>query len=375
MKSTARILIASSEYNADMLYISGMFVPDAFIAIGINEQWTGLFSSLEIDRARKQSSFDNVELYDKWQKLAKKSDWPNGLASITAAFLNNKQITTIEVPDNFPLSYARQLEALGFTVTPSNGAFFPQRSIKTEVEIKQLRKAEKLTRNAMQHAENWLLACKIGSNDFLYHDNKKVKAKHLRSVIETFLIARGAVPSHTIVACGKQAADPHQEGHGFLRAHQSIIIDIFPRLCSSGYWGDMTRTYVKGKANKKLKAMYKAVKKAQSMALQQVSAGIDGQQLHQQLQDWFAEQGFPTTMRRGKQVGFFHGTGHGVGLDIHETPSISLRKTILQCNQVVTIEPGLYDPDIGGVRLEDMVVVRIQGCENLTNFHCNLELE
>jgi len=163
-------------------------------------------------------------------------------------------------------------------------------------------------------------------------------------------------------------------GSGVIAAHQPIIIDIFPRLVSSGYWGDMTRTYVKGKASVELKKMYQTVLEGQSMGLDMVQAGVRTSDIHHKITQHFDEQGFKTGMVDGKQGGFFHGTGHGVGLDIHEEPRVSKNDALLEERQVITIEPGLYYAHIGGVRLEDLVVVREHGCDNLTQFHRQLEL-
>jgi len=229
----------------------------------------------------------------------------------------------------------------------------------------------------MMQAENFLAACSIGNDNILRHPDDaktKVKSKHVRAAIETFLIGQGAMPAHTIVACGKEGADPHNIGSGFIRANQSIIIDIFPRLLDSGYWGDMTRTYVKGKAPATLKKMYQTVREGQDIGLNKVADGVHGAEIHGAILEHFELQGFKTGLKGGKQTGFFHGTGHGVGLEIHESPRISVRDDILQSNQVVTVEPGLYYPNIGGIRLEDMVVVQKHGCENLTKHPRKLEI-
>ncbi|MDQ6955390.1 MAG: Xaa-Pro peptidase family protein [Mariprofundaceae bacterium] len=379
--TTTQLIISDSEHDADMLYISRMFVPDAFIAIGIENQagrkWHGLLSPLEVDRAKKESSFDAVHLDSIWRDKAKKIGWDSGLASIAAAFLKECDITELEVPGHFPLMYADQLRSWGFALTAKQGSLFPQRAIKSDVEIKQLARAERLTKESMIQAENFLAICSIGNDKILRHpdDNKtKVKSKHVRAVIETFLIAQGAMPAHTIVACGKEGADPHNTGSGFIYAHKSIIIDIFPRLLDSGYWGDMTRSYVKGKAPNTLKKMYQTVCEGQDIGLNKIAAGIHGAEIHQAILDHFDQKGFKTGIKDGQQTGFFHGTGHGVGLQIHELPRISSRDDILQEKQVVTVEPGLYYPELGGIRLEDMVVVHKTSCENLTQHPRNFEI-
>ncbi len=368
MTQTAKLIIADSEHDADMLYAAGLFVPDAFIAIGLDHQWHGLFSPLEVDRARHDSGCVHVHLDTAWREKARQLKWEGGLEATAAAFLHEHGIRSITVPGHFPLIYAERIRAWGFKLTPYPGTLFPERAIKSEYEIGQLRKAERLTRRAMRTAEKLLAASSIGNDGILRHpeNGKKMKARHVRSAIETFLITRGAVPSHTIVACGREAADPHQIGRGYLRAHQPVIIDIFPRLLASGYWGDMTRTYVKGSASKELRKLYRTVREGQDIGLSMVCDGAHGDKIHQAITRHFELSGFLTGMIRGRQAGFFHGTGHGIGLDVHESPHISIHDDILHTGNVVTIEPGLYYPGQGGVRLEDMVAVRNDGCENLT---------
>ncbi|MDQ6976310.1 MAG: Xaa-Pro peptidase family protein [Mariprofundaceae bacterium] len=376
-----KLLIAASESDADMLYIAGMFVPDAFIVVGLNEiagwQWHGLFSPLEIDRARHESTLDHIHDSSIWLKKAKLQNLGPGLAAIATAFLQEHGIRSINVPGNFPLQFADALRSQQITVQACDGSLFPQRAIKQAQEIKQLAKAEATTRRAMIKAETFLAACAIGNDGILRHPKhgKKVRSRDVRKVIETWLIGHAAMPAHTIVACGAEGADPHCMGHGYIYANTLIIIDIFPRLLGSGYWGDMTRTYVKGKASSAAKKMYNTVRDGQKIGLDLLCAGRPVKHIHNAIQDYFEQQGYNTGMQDGRQCGFFHGTGHGVGLDIHESPRVSLCDTILQAGHVVTVEPGLYYPDIGGVRLEDLAVVTASGHRNLTEHVCSLEIE
>ncbi len=373
--NNARLIIADSEHNADMLYVSGLFVPDPFIAVEINGQWHGLLSPLEVGRARKKSKLDQVHLDNPWRSKAE-NNGRNGLAAIAAAFLEENNVVNLQVPSGFPLGYADQLRDWGFKVTAAGTAFFPGRTVKNEYEIRCLTKVEQLTRKSMQQAENYLADCSVGDDRILREQEtgKKVKSADVRRVIETFLIKNGAMPAHTIVACGREGADPHNVGHGFIRADQTIIIDIFPRHLATGYWGDMTRSYVKGKASPEIRKLYNTVRAGQDIGLDMVANSVDGTHIHQAITDYFNKQGFPTKTIRGKQTGFFHGTGHGVGLEIHEAPGISTRSDILRTGQVVTVEPGLYYPTLGGIRLEDMVVVRDNGCDNLTRHKRQLEI-
>ncbi|MDX8402058.1 MAG: Xaa-Pro peptidase family protein [Mariprofundaceae bacterium] len=372
----ARLIIADSEHDADMLYVAGIFVPDPFVAVELDGEWHGLFSPLEVDRARAESRFAHVHEDSEWRRHAACSDLPAGLAGVAAAFLRAHGARRIAVPDGFPLGHAESLRRAGFELRPAGGAFFPQRATKREPEIRQLARAERLTRRAMRAAERWIAACGVGPDGVLRSpdDGRRVKSAHLRRVIETFLIGQGAMPAHTIVACGREGADPHNVGHGLLRAGQPIIIDIFPRLTDTGYWGDMTRTFVKGRASAEVRAMHRAVREAQDIGLEMAMAGVNGADIHRRIQSHFERSGFPTRVVRGRQTGFFHGTGHGVGLEIHEEPRISTCDAILKPGHVVTIEPGLYYPNLGGVRIEDLIVIREQGHENLTRFHRRLEI-
>lgn len=376
MRKNAQLIIAASEHNADMLYTTGLFVPDAFIVVNLNGQWHGLFSPLEVDRARKNSKLAHVHLDTPWQEKARKLHWEGNLEATAAAFLHEHGIHSITVPGSFPLIYAEQMRAWGFTVIPCPDSMFPERAIKSKLEIVQLKKAERLTRQSMRVAEHFLATLSIGDDGILRHpeSGKKMKSAHVRSEIETFLIAHGAIPSHTIVACGREAADPHQIGQGYLRAHQPIIIDIFPRLLASGYWGDMTRTYVKGKASSDIQKLYRTVQEGQDIGLAMICDGAHGAKIHQAITRHFEACGFPTGTRRGRQIGFFHGTGHGVGLDVHESPRISTHDDILRTGHVVTVEPGLYYPGLGGIRLEDMVAVRENDCENMTQHPRRMEI-
>jgi Xaa-Pro aminopeptidase len=199
-------------------------------------------------------------------------------------------------------------------------------------------------------------------------------AERVRRLISMTLIEDGLLAQHTIVACGEAACDPHNEGRGPLRAGESIIIDIFPRDEASRYHADITRTVVKGRASDMLRKMYRAVAAGQEQAFALLRDGSDGEAIHRAVQDTLERHGFQTGEVNGRMQGFFHGTGHGLGLEVHELPRISKLPTTLGSGNVVTVEPGLYYPGIGGVRIEDVVVVTETGCTNLTRYPKELEV-
>ena len=374
MTQQARLMIAGSEQDADMLYVSGLFVPDPFAVLEMEGQWHGLFSTLEVDRAREDSRLDHVHLDAPWRQQAEAKGFGVSLIALVAAFLKEHKVPAVTVPPQFSAWSVEQLRQWGFGVTVASEGFFPQRALKSEYEIEQLAMVEKMTAEAMHRAYDVLAAATINQDGVVCVDREPMSAQYLRGEIESQLIRQGAAPSHTIVACGVQSADPHQQGHGLIYAQEPIIIDIFPRLTSTGYWGDMTRTFLKGKASPALKKMYQTVAEGQDIGLNMLTNGVNAGDIHQAIVSHFETCGFYTGERDGKQVGFFHSTGHGVGLDIHEQPRVSLRGGVLNTGHVVTIEPGLYYPDLGGIRLEDLAVVCDSGCRNLTNYPRKFEI-
>jgi Xaa-Pro aminopeptidase len=151
-----------------------------------------------------------------------------------------------------------------------------------------------------------------------------------------------------------------------------IILDVFPRDAKSGYFGDLTRTVLRGRASEAQRKLWETVRAGQALALRKIKAGADGAEIHKGIQDFFAKRGYPTEVRKGRRVGFFHGTGHGLGLEIHEYPR--LQRVTLKDRQTLTVEPGLYYPGLGGVRQEDVVVVTKKGCKILSRFPKRLEI-
>jgi Xaa-Pro aminopeptidase len=207
------------------------------------------------------------------------------------------------------------------------------------------------------------------------HHGIALTSEKLRAVIDTAILQASGLAANTIVAGGRQGCDPHERGHGPLRANEPIIIDIFPRSQKTGYFGDITRTVVRGRASEAVRRLYDTVYRGQQIAFKKIRAGVRTNVVHQAVQDYFKEQGLHTGRRKGRMEGFFHGTGHGLGLDIHESPRIGSTSTgKLKAGQVVTVEPGLYYPELGGVRLEDVVFVTASGSRNLTRFEKVLEI-
>jgi Xaa-Pro aminopeptidase len=220
-----------------------------------------------------------------------------------------------------------------------------------------------------------LKTSKIAKDRKLIYHAAPLTSEKLRSIIDTAILQAGGLAAHTIVAGGRQACDPHEQGHGPLRAHEPIILDVFPRSQKTGYFGDITRTVVKGRASDPIRKLYHTVERGQEIAFHKIKSGEKASDIHKAVQSLFDKEGYKTGRKNGRMEGFFHGTGHGLGMEIHEAPRIGLTsRDVLKPGHVVTVEPGLYYPQLGGVRLEDVAVVTANGPRNLTKFEKVLEV-
>ncbi len=368
------LIISASEQDANLYYATRFLAPDPFVFFSIAGKKHLLMSDLEVDRARHQADVHQVHsISDLVASFEKKHGRRPGYVELIADFARSRKVRRFFVPSDFPLAYADLLRKKGLRLDVRPDPFFEKRTVKTPKEVQAIARAIRHVETAVGLAIQALRRSVIRRGR-LYYEGSLFTSERLRQIINMKLMELNCVGAHAIVACGKHAVDPHDEGSGPLYAHQSIIMDIFPRDLSSRYFADFTRTVVRGKASDKLKRMYAAVHEGQEIAFRMLRHGIDGSKVHAAIVKRFEALGFPTGIQNRRMQGFFHGTGHGLGLDIHEPPSVSIRKNILKTGQVVTVEPGLYYEDAGGVRLEDVVVITRTGCRNLTRFPKFLEI-
>jgi Xaa-Pro aminopeptidase len=369
----ARLIVAPSDTDADMLYATRIFIGDPFIFLQQNGKRTLVLSDLEIDRAKKNAKADEFVMFSQLEREVQgKSKQAPAYEKVLAHFLTKRGVKRAKVPANFPLGFANEIKRKGIALETSNGLFWPAREKKTAEEIRLLQRALRITETGMKRAMEILKASKPGAGKKLKWSGKTLTSEILRAEIDSAILRAGGVPTNTIVAGGDQACDPHERGFGPLHANSLIIFDIFPRDAKTGYWGDMTRTVVRGRASEQQRKLWQAVKAGQALALKRVKAGVDGMSIHQAITELFNRRGFPTEVRNGRRVGFFHGTGHGLGLEIHEYPR--LQKVMLKAGQCLTVEPGLYYPGIGGARIEDVAIVERDGCRILSKFPKQLEI-
>jgi len=371
--SIPRVIFASSEQSAEMLYATRFFVPDPFLFLQQKGKKAVLLSDLEIDRGRKQASVHEVvSLSEVEGPLEKKLKSKPPIEQTIARFLRQKRVRRALVPYDFPLGLAHELAKGGITVIPVNGLFWPEREFKSADELKSIELAIRIAEIGLARGIEVLRATEIKQGNRLVWGGKSLTSEILRAEIETAILRVGGQPSNTIVAGGDQACDPHERGSGPLKANRLIILDVFPRQADSGYFGDLTRTVVRGKASEAQKKLWYTVREAQEFALRNIKVGESGLALQEKMSEFFNERGYPKELRNGRWVGFFHGLGHGLGLDIHESPRIA--KTHFRTGQVFTVEPGLYYPGIGGVRIEDDGVVTEKGFKLLSRFGKEVEV-
>jgi Xaa-Pro aminopeptidase len=366
--------VAASDTDANMLYATGFFAPDPFILFQHRGRKYMVMSDLEIDRAKKEAQVDHVLSLSLYQKRLRSNGKAVTTADVLESIFKERSIRSLIVPANFPTLLADQLRTRKLRLTVRTDPFFPDREKKTAEEVKHIAASLRVAEAGLQAGIDLLKRSRIGQDRYLYINGRRLTSEEVKSAVNTTIMAQGWVPSHTIIAGGDQCCDPHNEGHGPLRAHTSVIFDIFPRSQRTGYFGDLSRTVVRGRASERLKEAYETVRQGQDLGFRSIRHGVDGGEVHQKILDLFTRKGFPTGKIDGRMQGFFHGTGHGLGLDIHEAPRIGAVQSILKAGHVVTVEPGLYYLGMGGVRLEDVVVVTPSGNRNLTKYPRFLEI-
>jgi len=368
-----RVMLAASERSADLLYASGFRAPDAFLYLEKDGRKHLLLSDLEIDRGKREAIGCRVHSQSQEAKrLSKGSDESPSVSQVIIGFLKRLKVRSADVPGDFPLGVANAFAKAGIRLYPMEGLFCPEREFKSADELRKLGAATKITEAGMARAIEVLKGARIGKARRLVWGGKTLTSERLRNEADTTMLQAGGLPENSIVAGGEQACDPHERGTGPLRAHELIIIDLFPRDQKTGYFGDLTRTVIRGKASEAQRALWETCLAGQKRALESIAPGVGGKQVQDEVRQFFTRAGYPTKRIKGRWTGFFHGLGHGLGLDLHEHPRIAA--TTFRPGQVFTVEPGIYLPGVGGVRHEDVVTVTEKGIRLLSRLPKPMEV-
>jgi len=366
-------LIDASQDDANQLYLSGFTGPDPFLTLYADGEIHVLVGGLEYGRAKKEAAADTVERHADYDYEYGGREARNDMY---ARFVRDKGVESVSMPPRGPVGTADALRERGVEVAvDTDDRIREVRAVKTDEEVDAVREAQRANEAAMRAAEELIAGADVaGEGDdaetgVLLREGEPLTSERVTEEIEVTLLRRGCALDQTIVAGGAQAADPHDRGSGPLRANEAIIVDIFPRSKATKYNADMTRTFCVGEPSETLREWYDLTERALDAALDAVEPGATGEDVHAAACEVYEEAGEPTFRTDPEtETGFIHSTGHGVGLDVHESPRLASGGEELEPGHVITVEPGLYDPDVGGVRIEDIAVVTEDGYENFTEY-------
>lgn len=379
MRSNVQIpvlLVGTAETCPDIVYATGFVAldPVALLLKG-GRTWLAV-PVLEAGRAKRALAEHGARTGARVvtpQELKGRGSRPRGADVWALRLTRLAGVRRVRVPAGFPYNAARLLIKNGVRVAAVEEVF-PERSVKMTCEVDRIRESQQAAVLAMRAATSLVGRAATDACGRLKLNGSILTSEALQTAVQKCLLDHGCSCPEVIAAGGAQGADPHEKGSGPLRAGEPIVIDIFPRHKDHRYCGDLTRTVLKGKAPARVLKMYRAVRAAQKAALSQIRPGVKGATVHNAAQREIERRGFRRCTMEGKACGFIHGTGHGVGLCVHEAPSLSTVPGRLRSGHVVTVEPGLYYPDVGGVRIEDTVLVTKTGWRYLVPCEKRLEL-
>ena len=367
------LLFGESFHHPNIYYRSGFLVPDPVVLVDRGGDDTVLWTTvLEEGRARKEAqvgrvrNFEELDFSGMMNRAGSEQDaWSLLLGRICA----EEGLPQVDVDADFPALLADSLRSADVAVRPRADLYRRARRIKTAQEVEWITATENAGMDALQRAIDVIAAAPV-ADGLLQYQGRPMSGDDLILVVESRLLELGCTTTDSICCGGPESADPHRATSSVIRAGLPIVLDIFPFDKRSRYWGDMTRTVVRGTPPPEVEAMWAAVLEAQAAGLRAVRPGANGRDVHYACCDVFAARGYGSLPKpyRGieSEARFIHGTGHGLGLQIHEYPRVGDIDVTLEVGDVVTVEPGLYHPRFGGIRIEDLVVVTEDGCRNLT---------
>ena len=376
MKRPSLLIIADSETDADLRFALGLSASGRTVFLKTGSRSIALLPDGDVARARMESQVGRVDSISKYLRRAERTGISDpGPAQVAFLLCKEYGVRKISVPHLFPAGFVKQLQKLGIRVKVRDGHFFREREFKTPVEVRKVVAAVGMAEVGLSEGLHALRRSKIGPRRQLILHGVPITCEKLRTIIDTGVMQAGGLPQHTVVKAGPQTCDPEGPGTGPLLAQSPILIDIRTRSARTGYHGRLARTVTRGHAPEALRQQYETVRQAHEITLGALRPGRSARGLHETLRRFFYSEGFRTRISGSRPTGFLHETGCGIGLESTEAPSLhSTSEDILQPGHVVTLHPGLYYPEIGGVRLGDVIRVTEGAAENLTQFEKVLEI-
>jgi Xaa-Pro aminopeptidase len=353
-------------------------IPDEFLYAEKRDRRSVIIHSLEIPRVREEAPGLEIipieqlgadELYAQG-----KQGWEIELELAVRA-CRELGIDRATVPPTFPVAHADHLRANGIEIVVDRDLFNNRRRSKNATELRGIRNAQRACEAALDASRDLLRRAETNGAG-LEVDGEPLTCERIKRVIEDVFADHEVEGGDMIVSHGPQTAVGHDTGSGQIAPNEPIVFDLYPKDKATGCYADMTRTYVVGEPSDELKEWYRLVKEALDSSTSEVKPGVNGRTLFEQVCEHFHAAGHKTQLHKEPgevlEDGFFHGLGHGVGLEVHELPAMSRSGHDLVPGDVITIEPGLYRSGYGGVRLEDLVLVTKDGYEVITDYPYDL---
>ena len=375
----AVLIYADSFRSPDMRHAVPLGVPDAFLYAEQDGSRHVFASSMEATRIRELGLFD-VHVYEELgydELIESEIDSRELEAQLALRAVGSLGLSRATVPRNFPVWLADRLRADGVELDIDQDLFDDRRRAKTEAQVAGFGRAQRAAEAARDACRELLRQSEIRGEELVL-DGEQLTVERVKADMNLVFAAHDTTTDEYIVAPGAQGAVGHDMGSGPIPPHTPLVVDIFPRDNSSAIYTDMTRTFVVGEVPDDIREWHRLCKEALDKAVAEIREGVEARAVFDVVCDIFEAAGEPTprTKEPGQTLtdGFFHGLGHGVGLEVHEAPGMGrLARKQLIAGDVVTVEPGLYRAGYGGVRLEDIVLVTENGADVITDYPYDLE--
>jgi Xaa-Pro aminopeptidase len=372
------LIYADTIRSPELRHELPLAIPDPFLYVERDGERHVVLTSFEIDRVREIEGAPEPHPYEEFgydDLIAQGLPRDEVYLELTVNAVRALGVTEAVVPWTFPTRFADRLREAGLGLTPELDFFQDRRRVKSAAELAGIRRAQRAAEAGMDAARGLLRRAEPNGAGLVV-DGEPLTSELLKAAILEAFTARGTVADEFIVSHGPQSAVGHDMGSGPIAAGESIVIDLWPRDVETACYADMTRTYVVGEPPEEIVRYHALCKEALDRSLAAIRAGVPGADVFTLVCELFQEAGQPTQLSKppGEVLadGFYHGLGHGVGLEVHEAPSLGRAPGAMVAGDVVTVEPGLYRQGFGGVRLEDLVLVTENGAENLTEYPYDL---